>query len=355
VYLATDLAACSAGLQGDPLTWLPQKQVLTTYGFSVMTLWLWRKKGCPYLKGKKLRAWEDRTVITRRGAVNRQHRAAQRVCRYYRPDLDDILNQIQDVQRQGSDPEWLDYREAKEFGFSQSALSTWATKYCPALGRKLKTKTCHRWRRNRIMEVTLYSRADLARVRPQAFLSGQDVPTPSQGGGYAQNAPQAIPDVQHEGGEAMRSAEHNTGPTGLSVNAPGYPVEVMNYSELVALLKSEGMIPTGAPGGGAGPGCPLTFRPGEVVYKGYVIPLSGRPWQVLKEIASVPGRGRSAKDILRALWPDGEIEPGTVNSHVSAARQALQKALHEMGIESPADPLPVVDRGELLAWRLDLP
>jgi hypothetical protein len=172
VYSAEDLATCQSGIATDP-KWMTGPEARDEFGFSIGTLQLWRKhKGaCPYLQGRKLRSFRKPSVIERGGDLKKmkKHCSIHHRRKYSREDLDAILKKVQTIQEVEADPEWPDYREARKLGFCQPTLSTWATKRCPALDRKLATKTQWLWRNNRIMEVTLYSRADLRLVRPGAF------------------------------------------------------------------------------------------------------------------------------------------------------------------------------------------
>jgi hypothetical protein len=56
------------------------------------------------------------------------------------------------------------------------------------------------------------------------------------------------------------------------------------------------------------------------------------------------------------VWPDDIIGEETVRHAIMNARKALRRAMKAAKVDSPADPLPAVDRGtNRTAWRLDLP
>jgi hypothetical protein len=108
----------------------------------------------------------------------------------------------------------------------------------------------------------------------------------------------------------------------------------------------------------ASPDMALTFEPGRIVYKSHCAKLSGKPWLILRAIAQALCRQRTLGQLMDEFWPkegNTSIEPVTVNMHISTARQALRNVLRKAGVETAGDPLPAVDRGTLLAWRLDLP
>lgn len=101
---------------------------------------------------------------------------------------------------------------------------------------------------------------------------------------------------------------------------------------------------------------PLAFEPGAFIYRGHHEPLGGYPGEILRALSRAKGHPVTAKQLQDDIWRDDAPEEGTVKSHVSKARQALQRAMEAAGVNGPADPIPVVDRGAgRLAWRLDLP
>jgi DNA-binding response OmpR family regulator len=100
---------------------------------------------------------------------------------------------------------------------------------------------------------------------------------------------------------------------------------------------------------------PLAFVPGAFLYRGRRFALTATPLAILRALAGAPERTCTERDLKAGIWGDYAIEPATVRSHVRTARKALRLALKAAGLNGPDDPIPVVARGDDLAWRLDLP
>ena len=86
--------------------------------------------------------------------------------------------------------------------------------------------------------------------------------------------------------------------------------------------------------------------------------MNGKPLIVLKSVAESRSHTRTAAELYDLLYGDKEDrrEVATVRTHVAKARKALREALRSAGVAFAADPLPRVDRGPALAWKLaDLP
>jgi DNA-binding winged helix-turn-helix (wHTH) protein len=95
---------------------------------------------------------------------------------------------------------------------------------------------------------------------------------------------------------------------------------------------------------------PLEIIEGGFIYQGKDHKLSGKPLQVLREFLGAKYYRQSAADLQKAVWKDAETGLETIKNAVSDVRKALRQA----GIGTN-DPIPCVDRGANLAWRLELP
>lgn len=96
----------------------------------------------------------------------------------------------------------------------------------------------------------------------------------------------------------------------------------------------------------------LEFVPGGLVFAGVYQPLRGKPLAVLKRLAAARW-GCTWHDLADSVWgQDAPIEPNTVACAVVKARGALRAAVAAAGSPCPADPIPCVDHGRQLAWRL---
>jgi hypothetical protein len=117
-------------------------------------------------------------------------------------------------------------------------------------------------------------------------------------------------------------------------------------------------VPAGANGEEQTAIAGLTFSPGGFRYKTADVRLNGKPLIVLKSVAESRSHTRTAAELYDLLYGDKEDrrEVATVRTHVAKARKALREALRSAGVAFAADPLPRVDRGPALAWKLaDLP
>jgi len=92
-----------------------------------------------------------------------------------------------------------------------------------------------------------------------------------------------------------------------------------------------------------------TFRPGESAFAGHTFDISGKEKVLLETFAHGEGPV-TAEDLVDLCWPDSEIETETLRSHISHLRSRLRR---EYRLRRNVDPIPRVDRGERLAWRLD--
>jgi len=100
----------------------------------------------------------------------------------------------------------------------------------------------------------------------------------------------------------------------------------------------------------------LTFSAGEFVYRAHTEQLTGIPLQILKALWEAKDKTLT-RDVLRdKIWKDDTyVENNTISSHVSAARDALRKAIMATEGSCAIDPIEKRDRGDNLAWRIRLP
>lgn len=91
------------------------------------------------------------------------------------------------------------------------------------------------------------------------------------------------------------------------------------------------------------------FRPGTVKFGNRQFRLSGKKWELLKAFASARW-GVTADDLWEELWDGREIARKSLRTEVSNLRILLRK---EFDLDDADDPLPHLDQGALLAWRLD--
>ncbi|MCI0464602.1 MAG: hypothetical protein L0Z62_47335 [Gemmataceae bacterium] len=100
----------------------------------------------------------------------------------------------------------------------------------------------------------------------------------------------------------------------------------------------------------------LTFLPGAFVYRGHQEPLSGKPLEVLRALHQARAQTLTLTELRNMIWADSVTGDETIRCAVLAARKALRQAMKAVGVQDPADPIPVVDRGtKRTAWRLNLP
>lgn len=92
------------------------------------------------------------------------------------------------------------------------------------------------------------------------------------------------------------------------------------------------------------------FFPGEAAFGGTRFAIAGIPMQLLRALAE-SRRGMSANDMLDTIWGrDKTIGLTTLRSHISRLRNRLRT---EFGLRSNVDPIPRIDHGQSLAWKLD--
>jgi hypothetical protein len=85
----------------------------------------------------------------------------------------------------------------------------------------------------------------------------------------------------------------------------------------------------------------LEFPPGAVKFGGAEVPLTGKPWEVLRFIHDSRDRRATLDEIRKAVWGDTVVDEQTVRTHVSRARKALRKLFKGKKF----DPIKCVNRG----------
>ena len=94
---------------------------------------------------------------------------------------------------------------------------------------------------------------------------------------------------------------------------------------------------------------PWRFEPGEVYYGDTEILVTGIPRRLLESLARAQ-RPLSRESLEDAGWPDGQVEPGTLDKQLTDLRKSLRKAL---AMPDSHNPIPCQGRREHAAWKLD--
>lgn len=240
-YHLQDLETIASGLRREN-EWLTHEEVRENYGWSVMTLWQWRKDGCPHLAGRRPRAKTSRVARVRHRARG-SHEAYLRALLYYRADLDEIARNYKASPEDTAEAGWLSYREVKaRYGIGPSTLNSWSTKGCRHLGgRRIGTKRVLAGVGNRMIMVTKYVVADLERIA-DILQPGQTVRLREQAhvsNGQAELA-EAEPDSGASpvtpGGVRLVLGEFGARPIVLGVEKD--PVTLATHDVLSALLEA---------------------------------------------------------------------------------------------------------------------
>jgi hypothetical protein len=98
----------------------------------------------------------------------------------------------------------------------------------------------------------------------------------------------------------------------------------------------------------------ILVKPGGFVYRRKEHRLAGKPLAILKEFVATKDRVLTAATLQNTVWNDSVIGLDNVRSHIATLRAALRKALKVEGRGAKKDPLPCIDRGRDLAWKLDM-
>jgi hypothetical protein len=102
---------------------------------------------------------------------------------------------------------------------------------------------------------------------------------------------------------------------------------------------------------------PLVVEAGGFRYKGAFHRLSGKPLKVLKGFVDAHGGAVSLQQLCDAYWNDRQVGNETIYSAVSNARKSVRDAMcaaGDLNRDDDFNPIPSVDRGDALAWKLDL-
>jgi hypothetical protein len=91
------------------------------------------------------------------------------------------------------------------------------------------------------------------------------------------------------------------------------------------------------------------FRSGEFAFGGKAHALSGVRYRILEAFVRAR-RNVTVDDLRKEIWPESFPENSTIRSHVSTLRRELRQLI---GLSSSVDPIPHVDTGAHLAWKLD--
>jgi hypothetical protein len=105
----------------------------------------------------------------------------------------------------------------------------------------------------------------------------------------------------------------------------------------------------GQPGNGRAP-AGWSFEPGRTAFMGIEIGVKGKALKTLRHVASAK-HGIRSSDLANCLARDREqpLEATTIRGHIAAVRRALRQAFNTAG----KDPIPALDRGENLGWKID--
>ncbi|MCA9053409.1 MAG: hypothetical protein KDA75_06210, partial [Planctomycetaceae bacterium] len=95
----------------------------------------------------------------------------------------------------------------------------------------------------------------------------------------------------------------------------------------------------------------LEFIPGGFRYAGQVIPLRGKPREVFEKLARSPLKRLTLEIAAKEIWTDGRgVTPENFQKAISQIRAVLMPLIH-----ADQDPIPCIDRGKALAYKLELP
>ncbi len=111
------------------------------------------------------------------------------------------------------------------------------------------------------------------------------------------------------------------------------------------------------PGGDSGAKGTLRLVAGGFEYRGHFRELGGNARKVLEQLLLSRWRTVSAADLKKTVWKDESAlsYPQPAKDAVHDLRVALRAALKATGTEAIKDPVPCIDRGESLTWKLEMP
>lgn len=105
-------------------------------------------------------------------------------------------------------------------------------------------------------------------------------------------------------------------------------------------------------------GSQLEVLPGGIKYGNEIVELSGKPLACIRELVDASQNRLNWNTLRNRVWgEDAYTEKNTVKNAIKDARDALRKLARESGmrVDRGYDPLPCVDQGKDLAWKLSFP
>jgi hypothetical protein len=105
----------------------------------------------------------------------------------------------------------------------------------------------------------------------------------------------------------------------------------------------------------------LVLVPGGLLVRGHTVTLAGRPWSVLNALLGARDHTLSLVQLLHQVWEEPidtltvAAGSGKVRTQVGKARAAVRRVYKAAGLADIADPIPCLDQGPNLAWKLLLP
>lgn len=118
-------------------------------------------------------------------------------------------------------------------------------------------------------------------------------------------------------------------------------------------LKRKSGSPAGAAGGDTAPAWPPDegwhFRPGEYAFLRQQAEARGKSWQLLKTLAEAR-RALTQRDLMSGIWKLQKVSDSNLRGLLSKTRNLLR---HDFGLSKDVDPIPAVDAGESVAWKID--
>jgi hypothetical protein len=95
----------------------------------------------------------------------------------------------------------------------------------------------------------------------------------------------------------------------------------------------------------------LEFVPGGFRYGGVLVPLKGKPLQLLQLAAESHHRTVTRAAAEQRIWNESPVTPNAINKTASKVRHALRIACQDEDL----DTFQAVDRGKNVAWRITIP
>jgi hypothetical protein len=98
--------------------------------------------------------------------------------------------------------------------------------------------------------------------------------------------------------------------------------------------------------------------PGGIRYGQATVDLRGKPLACIKALLDAYDNRLDCRTLKERVWGEGSYtDKNTIKNIISAARDALRQLARQAGkhINKHFDPIPCVDHGKDLAWKLDFP